>query len=133
MAITYYHVSSQLANRADAGSTAVNDDGFMIPVPATGGVVVVLDPRFWSIRNTGKTNAGADSTKAVFMAHGTTMATIDYAANTAAKRAQWPIDSGSDEIVPVRNGEHAQAIALLADTDTVCVAIRPNTPNSRGP
>lgn len=132
MAIAYFHLTSQAGKKLDAGSTAVSDEGFSVPVDAANGVVVVLDSRYWSIKNTGKTTAGAASTKDIFVRRGSALPSVSFAANTTDLQTQWNIPALSDEIVGIRES-NSQALALKSDTDTICVSFRPNTPHLKGP
>lgn len=127
MAAIFYHVES--VTPLDAGSTEIPRKGAKIEVPVSGSgnfAVVALDKRFWSIRNTGKTQVG-DTNADVFYRVGADAPETGYGVDTAAKRASVPIESGADEVVQVDAAAgKIQAVALVGSGAAVVVAIRPN-------
>jgi len=103
--------------------------GMRIGVVASSGYLVVLPTGWWSIKNSGKTALGVDSTAVLAYRFAdsvsdTTLPTATYVVDTKAAQKSFLIEAGSDEVVEIR-GKPA-ALLLESSSGTIVALIRPS-------
>jgi len=120
------------SNPETVGTYALAPHGFQgmrIGVVASSGYLVVLPTGWWSIKNSGKTELGVDSTAVLAYRFAdsvsdTTLPTATYVVNTKAAQKSFLIEAGSDEVVEIR-GKPA-ALLLESSSGTIVALIRPS-------
>jgi hypothetical protein len=125
-------VYNDATNTWDVGAL-VPRSGFKLAVnkAANAGAIVLLDKRWWTVKHMAFESDGSTAvTDALYLAHGLTIPTASYAADTAAKRASKQIAASEEALVQIKRGE--QAIWFLAGSGVTTNLVANFRPNEGG-